>query len=175
MTRRILALSAATLGLTASVAAHASPAGAFINGRHWMCDGSLDSIDVVDNILPYKLSFGANAGADGTFNDTAFVRYELDSVDYISAYTTTGYLFDNDTDGAGLYLSDVVLDGRNSDSLNDTVLRWANRFTLNLHAVANPAGDEYAYHLEGQRISEEGSVNDLSCHVYIVDTASPAS
>ena len=174
MTIKKLAFAAMMLWTAGAVTAHASPAGDYINGRHWLCDGNLYSIDTEDNRLPYRLMIGANAGADGTFNDVAFINYSLDGQDYMSAYDTSGYLFDNDTDGAGLYFEKVIIDGAHSDSLYDTPLRWSDHFTLNLHAVANSAGDEYAYHLEGQRVSEEESVTDLTCHVFVPPTDAPA-
>ena len=168
MIRALCAIAAATMALASAVAAEASPAGAFINGHHWMCDGTMYSIDTQDNQLPYRMMIGANAGTDGTFTDIAWLDYNLDGHDYMAAYTTSGYLFDNDNDGAGLYFDKDVIDDANSDSLYATPIRWTDRFTLNLHAVANEAGAQYPYHLEGQMTEEAGDVSDLSCQVYIV-------
>ena len=160
--RNLKAIAATIVWLSTALIAHASPAADFINGRHWMCSGTIYNSSLVEGKLPLRLILDTTIEDDGTFVHTAFVDYELDGQSYMAGYDATGYLFDNPTDGAGVYITKFALQRSQSADLSATELRWPDQFSAKLQAVAETGG-ESTYLLKGVYITNFNYQYDINC------------
>lgn len=162
--RSLAVIAAAAAGLLSATVADASPAGEFVKGRHWVCYAKIYNASVEGGQLSFNLELSSESPDEANFINPAFMKIDLDGKTYIGSYNATGYMFDNPSDGAGIYVTKMVLQGSDSDSLYATDLRWPDQFSLLLHTVPSPAGSAYPYQLEGQYITPYNYTYDMGCN-----------